>query len=230
MVDRYFYGSKKTIAVFLCVLSSFFVFTIFAFYANNEKKEAVNVLVRPFNESGSMPSVDKNIRFSHTDDLKREEEDLAFYFDKKGSRYADEDLARAMDALDILRTKKRDGKKKITQAEVLAVWKKIDNAKNKGYVLPAEALFYKEWSVGLIDSAHLRAQLDTEIQAFETSLQVGVGVENTADNERYKNYKEQEQRIAQDIMAQYPDDEEKALEVLEQKLTALRVSVYGGEN
>lgn len=227
MVDRCFYGSKKTITTLLCVLSASFIFTILGFYTSNEQKEAVKALAEASNESGLISSVDRHVKFSHTDDSKREDD---FYFDTKGSRYADESLARAMDALDGLRAKKREGKKKITQADVLSVWQKIDSAKDKGYILPAEALFYKEWSVGLINSTQLRAQLDTEIQAFETSLQVGVGGENTVDNEQYKNYKEQEQRITQEVMVQYPDDEDKALEVLDQKLTALRISIYGGKN
>lgn len=229
-----FYWSKKAIAVILCLFSAFFVYVFWSQNASNS--QLVNASVSPVNDSNLYKVGDQygvgvvNSGAKNEDRILNLDSVLHKGLDEKDNQYADKDLALAMNALEQLRSLEKNNKEVITEAKVFDTWRKIDRAKNKGYILPAESIFYKEWSVGLVDSANLHTQLDKEIQAFENSFQAGVGGENSADSEQYKTYKEQENSITQEIMAQYAEDEEQALEVLEKKLTALRSRIYGNND
>lgn len=211
---------------FFCILSSFFVLGWFC--VNYPLKEPIQALGITPKAKDSTNLSRQALELSEHKGLTIQGEHAAeeSNLDQKDSRYSDRDLAEAMDALATLRNQVEsdDQYQHITEEEVLSVWRKVDRAKHKGYILPAESIFYKQWSVNLVDSPHLRVQLNQEIQAFEDELNVGVGSES--EKQTYANYKSEEQRITKEVLAQYPNDEVKALDVLENELTTLRVRMY----
>lgn len=137
--------------------------------------------------------------------------------------YSDENLAEAMTGLSTLRERVSAGKT-VYKKDILHTWHAIDKAKAKGYILPAEALFYKEWLVTLTEDSVLLQRFKTEAATFDEQYNAELTKGN--NDPRYAQYKAEEARLTQAILAKYPDDEAQALAELDHALIELRARIY----
>lgn len=161
------------------------------------------------------------------DELLINEAKLAGYDPSKDYRYASEVLTKAMDGLKNLNELHKNHAN-LSEESVQAVWKSVDAAVAENTISPVEGIRHKKWLSSLVNSTQLKQQLETDMAKVNQQLQADAQAarEEQANDPKFIQYKAEEERLTQEILAKYPNDSIKAAAELDEALNKVRTQIY----
>lgn len=147
--------------------------------------------------------------------------------DAKDYRYSTDALTEAMRGLQNLKELSNNNAN-ISEESVQAVWQSVDAAIAENTITPIEGIRHKQWLSTLADSPSLvqKLELDAKQVAEQLKAYAEAARDAQANDPKFIEYKAEEERLTQEILAKYPNDSVKAAAELDAALNEVRTQIY----